>query len=93
MLLSLGTLEPRKNLTGLLEAFARLAPQTDADLVVVGGQGWRYDGALARVAALGLAGRVRFVGHVPDEELPRWYNAATRFRLSFPVRGLRPAGA
>jgi glycosyltransferase involved in cell wall biosynthesis len=78
-ILCVGTLEPRKNLTGLLDAFARLAPQIAAELVVVGGQGWRYDQALARVDALGLQGRVRFAGHVPDDELPRWYNAAAVF--------------
>jgi glycosyltransferase involved in cell wall biosynthesis len=78
-ILCVGTLEPRKNLTGLLDAFARLAPHTDADLVIVGGQGWLYDDALARVATLGLTGRVRFAGFVPDEELPRWYNAASVF--------------
>ncbi|MFN8513118.1 MAG: glycosyltransferase family 1 protein [Thermomicrobiales bacterium] len=78
-ILSVGTLEPRKNLTGLLDAFAKLAADTDADLVIVGGQGWLYDDALARVAALGLAGRVRFAGHVPDGDLPLWYNAAAAF--------------
>ena len=79
LILCVGTLEPRKNLTGLLDAFARLAPRTVAELVIVGGQGWLYDEALARVDALGLTGRVRFTGFVPDEELPRWYNAATVF--------------
>jgi len=78
-LLCVGTLEPRKNLTGLLDAFARLAPHTDAALIVVGGQGWLYDDALARVATLGLTGRVRFAGFVPDADLPRWYNAASAF--------------
>jgi glycosyltransferase involved in cell wall biosynthesis len=78
-ILCVGTLEPRKNLVGLLDAFALLAPQTDAELIVVGGQGWLYDAALARVAALDLTGRVRFTGFVPDEDLPRWYNAATAF--------------
>jgi glycosyltransferase involved in cell wall biosynthesis len=79
IILTVGTLEPRKNLTGLLDAFATIAPETDADMIVVGGQGWLYDTALARVATLGLTGRVRFVGHVPDDDLPLWYNAATVF--------------
>ncbi|CAA9574864.1 MAG: Glycosyltransferase [uncultured Thermomicrobiales bacterium] len=79
VILCVGTLEPRKNLVGLLDAFARLAPRTDAELVVVGGQGWLYDAALARVATLGLTGSVRFAGFVPDADLPRWYNAATLF--------------
>ncbi len=78
-ILCVGTLEPRKNLTGLLDAYARLTPHTDAALVIVGGQGWMYDDALARVAMLGLTGRVRFAGFVPDEDLPRWYNAASVF--------------
>lgn len=78
-ILTLGTLEPRKNLTTLLAAYAQIALATDADLVVVGGQGWLYDEALARVGALGLTGRVRFAGHVPDGDLPLWYNAATVF--------------
>jgi glycosyltransferase involved in cell wall biosynthesis len=78
-ILSVGTLEPRKNLVGLLDAFARLLPDTEADLVVVGGQGWLYAEALARVAALGLTGRVHFAGHVPDADLPLWYNAAAAF--------------
>jgi len=79
LILSVGTLEPRKNLTGLLDAFARLTPHSDAELVIVGGQGWLYDDALARVATLGLTGRVRFAGFVPDDDLPRWYNAASVF--------------
>jgi glycosyltransferase involved in cell wall biosynthesis len=79
MILAVGTLEPRKNLTGLLDAFARLAPHTDAELVIAGGKGWLYDPIFARVEALGLTGRVQFAGYIPDEELPRWYNAAEVF--------------
>lgn len=79
MILSVGTLEPRKNLVGLLQAFARVAPATDATLVVVGAKGWLYDELFARLDALGLAGRVRFAGRVPDGELPLWYNAAEVF--------------
>ncbi|MGN6757024.1 MAG: glycosyltransferase family 4 protein [Thermomicrobiales bacterium] len=79
MILAVGTLEPRKNLTGLLDAFARLAPRTDAELVIAGGKGWLYDPVFARVEALGLAGRVRFTDYIPDADLPLWYNAAEAF--------------
>ena len=79
MVLCVGTLEPRKNLRGLLDAFARVAPHTDADLVVAGGKGWLYDDVFALVDALGLTRRVRFAGHVPDAQLPLWYNAAEVF--------------
>ncbi len=79
VVLAVGTLEPRKNLTGLLDAFARLAPATDAELVVVGGKGWLYDAVFGRLERLGLAGRVRFAGYVPDDQLPLWYNVAEVF--------------
>jgi glycosyltransferase involved in cell wall biosynthesis len=77
-ILFLGTLEPRKNVTGLIEAYARLSPPRPP-LVLVGGKGWLYDTVFARVEALGLSGDVHFVGYVPAEDLPLWYNAATVF--------------
>lgn len=76
LILFVGTLEPRKNLAGLVRGFARIASKTDATLVVVGGRGWLYEGALALVGELGLAHRVRFEGHVESSALPLWYNAA-----------------
>jgi glycosyltransferase involved in cell wall biosynthesis len=73
--LHVGTLQPRKNLPLLLDAFARLlAP--DVELVLVGGKGWLFEEIFAKVEALGLQKRVRFAGYVPDEALPWWYNAA-----------------
>ncbi|MBX3054943.1 MAG: glycosyltransferase family 4 protein [Anaerolineae bacterium] len=74
-LLHVGTLQPRKNIPTLLEAFARLN-EPDLNLVLIGGKGWLYDEIFARVQALGLTERVHFTGYVPDEELPLWYNAA-----------------
>lgn len=71
-----GTLEPRKNLAGLLRAFASISSETNATLIVIGGRGWLYDETLALVAQLGLEDRVRFEGHVDSRELPLWYNAA-----------------
>lgn len=82
--LYIGTLEPRKNLPLLLEAFALLAtdPQFDDVTLYVGGsKGWYYDEIFATAERLSLtqSGRVRFIGRVPDEELPLWYNAAIVF--------------
>jgi glycosyltransferase involved in cell wall biosynthesis len=74
-LLHVGTLQPRKNIPTLLEAFAQLAVP-DLHLVLIGGKGWLYEAIFARVQALGLAERVHFTGYVPDDELPLWYNAA-----------------
>ncbi len=83
-LLYLGTLEPRKNLELLLEAFARWieqAPARDQELVLVlaGGRGWFYERIFAQVEALGLTERVRFPGFIPEADLHRWYQAAEGF--------------
>jgi glycosyltransferase involved in cell wall biosynthesis len=79
--LHVGTLQPRKNIPLLVEAFADLADANTA-LVLVGGKGWLYDEVFDRVRALGVEERVRFAGYVPDSELPLWYNAASA--LVFP---------
>lgn len=73
--LCVGTLEPRKNQTRLVEAFARIH-DSQVKLVLVGGKGWFYDELFARVEALGLSGEVIFPGYVMNDELPLWYNAA-----------------
>ncbi|MET0555782.1 MAG: glycosyltransferase family 1 protein [Vicinamibacteria bacterium] len=72
--LSVGTLEPRKNLRRLLAAYARVAADTDLPLVLAGGRGWLEDGLEAYVASLGLQDRVRVLGYVDDETL-RWLYA------------------
>jgi glycosyltransferase involved in cell wall biosynthesis len=78
-LLFVGTLEPRKNLPGLLQAYRLLldAQATAAPLVLVGGKGWLYDEVFERVEALRLNGHVRFLHSVPDTDLPGLYNAAS----------------
>ncbi len=77
--LYVGTLEPRKNLTTLFEAYAEVARRHDAPLLVGGGKGWLYDAVFRRLEELGLRERVRFVGYIEEEELPLWYAAATVF--------------
>ncbi len=78
-LLYVGTLEPRKNLITLLEAYVEVARRTDATLLVGGGKGWLYTPIFERLEALGLRDRVRFVGYIDEAELPLWYAAATAF--------------
>ncbi len=85
--LYLGTLEPRKNLPLLLDAFARYrqaAAQTqrnenDVTLVLAGGKGWQFDAIFERVQALGLHDAVQFPGFIPAADLPNWYRAAELF--------------
>jgi glycosyltransferase involved in cell wall biosynthesis len=84
IVLYVGTLEPRKNLTVLLQSFASVAGKPgmeDVTLVIGGSKGWYYDEIFATAERLGLAAseRVRFLGRVPDDDLPLWYNVATVF--------------
>jgi glycosyltransferase involved in cell wall biosynthesis len=78
-MLFVGTLEPRKNLPGLLSAYRILLDRGDtrAALLLVGGRGWLYEETFARVEELGLGTRVRFLHGVPDDDLPALYNGAT----------------
>jgi glycosyltransferase involved in cell wall biosynthesis len=79
-----GTLEPRKNLSGAVQAFERIQQQfPDHTLVIVGGRGWKA-GELERLLA-GTAARVERTGYLPDEDLPFIYSAADCFL--FPSHG------
>jgi len=77
-LLFVGTLEPRKNLPGLLSAYRILLDrgETQAPLVMVGGRGWLYEETFTRVEKLGLADQVCFLHNAPDADLPAIYNGA-----------------
>lgn len=82
--LYVGTLEPRKNITTLLHAFHAISDDPaleDVTLIIGGSKGWYYDEIFHTAKQLGLlsGGRVRFLGRVPDEELPLWYNIASVF--------------
>ena len=78
--LTVGTLQPRKNHLTLVRAFAQVAPQLpDLHLVIAGGKGWMYDQVIAEVARLNLVERVRFIGFVNDADLPALYRAARVF--------------
>ncbi|HUP26924.1 MAG TPA: glycosyltransferase family 1 protein [Chloroflexia bacterium] len=80
----MGTLEPRKNTVTLLRAFRAMIEKPgfgNTVLCIGGSKGWYYD-EIFRVAGeleLVSSGRVRFLGRVPDEELPLWYNVASVF--------------
>jgi len=78
--LGLGTLQPRKNFTRLIEAFADLRfAICDLHLVIAGGKGWLYEEIFATVEQLGLEEKVIFPGFVADQDLPALYNLADLF--------------
>lgn len=73
-----GTIEPRKNYSRLVEALMHLRQRDpDLKLVVVGSKGWLYEDFFQKVADLGATEHVIFPGYVPDEDLPALYGAAT----------------
>jgi len=79
-ILFVGTIEPRKNLERLWEAYKVLRSEGRTEkLVVVGRKGWLYQPTLARLAELGLEGEVLFPGYVANGDLPAFYALATCF--------------
>jgi len=77
--LFLGTLEPRKNLVTLIEAYARLPKSERLPLVLGGGKGWLYDDIFAAIDRHGLQGEILTPGFLSAEALPLWYNSAEAF--------------
>jgi len=84
-ILTVGTLQPRKNIEGVISAFERLvAHGADFSLVVVGGAGWGERQTAERIQRSPAGERVVLTGHVGDAELLTLYRAALCF--VFPSR-------
>jgi glycosyltransferase involved in cell wall biosynthesis len=67
----LGTIEPRKNIPGLVAAFARVAPaHPDLRLVVAGGEGWGGEGVARAIAASGVEERIVRTGYMGHDLVP-----------------------
>ena len=78
-LLFVSTLNPRKNVVRIVEAFAALIANVQRPtlhLALVGQRGWLYDEIFATIERLQLAERVRVLDFVDDSDLPALYNAA-----------------
>lgn len=76
-----GTIQPRKNLGRVIEAFNKL-DKKDVSLIIAGQRGWLSDEIYALAKRLGIEDRVKFLGYVPDEKLPALYSGA--IALIFP---------
>jgi glycosyltransferase involved in cell wall biosynthesis len=74
-LLFVGTFEPRKNITGLLNACVQL-PADAPPLVLVGNKGWLFDETMQHIHRLGLESRVKFLQDVPASDMPALYSGA-----------------
>ncbi|MBI5650969.1 MAG: glycosyltransferase family 4 protein [Chloroflexi bacterium] len=82
-LLSVSTIQPRKNYARLIEAFARLLksqiPNSNLQLIISGARGWMFDDVFQTVERLNLRERVIFPDFVADDDLPALYVDATLF--------------
>jgi glycosyltransferase involved in cell wall biosynthesis len=78
-ILFVGSLEPRKNLGTLLTSYARLIERMPhpPELVLAGREGASATSLLERIARPPLAGRVRHLGYVPDEQRQQLYREAS----------------
>lgn len=79
-ILFVGTLQPRKNLTRLIEAYSSLATR-QLKLVIAGKRGWLYEGIFRQVEELGLERQVVLTGYVTEEDLPTLLSGARLFVL------------
>lgn len=82
-LLFVGTVEPRKNIAGLLDAYALLrdAVPDAPPLLVVGRRGWRCDDLVARLKAAQVAGYAVWRDDIEDADLPAVYGGASVLAL------------
>jgi glycosyltransferase involved in cell wall biosynthesis len=85
-LLTVGTVEPRKNIPLLIEIFENLK-DFDGDLVIAGGLGWKYEPILERIKSSPKAASIRCLGYTADDQLPGLYAGATAFMLTSHYEG------
>jgi glycosyltransferase involved in cell wall biosynthesis len=80
-ILFVGSLEPRKNLKTLLQAYARYRQRYSSEelLVVAGGKGWLNDDLSQVVAEFGITDCVKFLGYIEEADLRVLYSAAKLF--------------
>lgn len=89
-ILFVGTLQPRKNISKLIEAYSILLHKAvkqdknrikDTQLVIAGKKGWLYEDILAAPRKYGVEDNVNFLDYVTDEHLPLLYKHALCFVL------------
>ena len=80
-LLYIGTLEPRKNIERLIEAYAQLVKkEAKTPVLVIGGKkGWMYEKIFSRVKEQGIEAYVIFTGYLADEDVPLLMKGAIAF--------------
>jgi len=79
-ILGVGSVQPRKNLVRLIEAYSSLAKRRDVPpLILVGKKAWLFEESIKAAADHAVEDKVRFTGFVPDEDLPALYSLSKFF--------------
>jgi glycosyltransferase involved in cell wall biosynthesis len=78
-MLYLGTLEPRKNVVRIIEAWSRVAGTLPEDLVIAGRDGWKVEPIHRAMATAPHAERIHRPGFIAHEDLPAVLGGATAF--------------
>ncbi|OGM01373.1 hypothetical protein A2480_02280 [Candidatus Uhrbacteria bacterium RIFOXYC2_FULL_47_19] len=76
--LFLATLEPRKNVIGIIQAFDR-ADTGETELVLAGGRGWLYNQIFKTAKMSHKRDKIKFLGYIDENDKPALYSAATTF--------------
>lgn len=76
-----GTIEPRKNLAALLDAYGRLPAEArkNMPLVMAGHRGWQNEAIMERIDRGTREGWVKYLGFVPEDHLPLLFSGARLF--------------
>jgi glycosyltransferase involved in cell wall biosynthesis len=78
-LLFMGTMEPRKNILGVVEAFSAIAGHVEQHLVIAGEAGWKMDSLHKKIQSLPYSDRIHMVGYVHEHDKDALYSAADLF--------------
>jgi glycosyltransferase involved in cell wall biosynthesis len=79
--LAVGTIEPRKNLVALFQAYETLPDSITSSwpLVIVGMKGWKHQTISRNIERLVRKGKLRALGYIPNDRLPFIYAGASLF--------------
>jgi glycosyltransferase involved in cell wall biosynthesis len=82
-ILAVGSIQPRKNLTRLIDAYAELVRSRNEEnlprLVLVGKRAWLFEETIRTAERQQLQDRILFTGYVPERDLPALYSGALCF--------------
>jgi len=82
-LLFVSTIQPRKNIPGMVEAFSLALKENkipqNTKLLISGKKGWDYEESLEAPRKFGVEKNVNFLGRVPDEDMPALFSGASAF--------------